>query len=42
VLDIHGTGGNVLLSGQEADPFFRVTTRHGTPLIHMDIDDYYL
>lgn len=42
VLDIQGTGGNVLLSGQEADPFFRVTTRHGTPLIHMDIDDYYL
>ena len=42
VLDIQGTGGNVLLSGQETDPFFRVTTRHGTPLIHMDIDNYYL
>lgn len=42
ILDIQGTGGNVLLSGQETDPFFRVTTRHGTPLIHMDIDNYYL
>jgi hypothetical protein len=41
-LDIHGTGGNVLLSGREQDPFFKVTTREGTPLINMDIDNYYL
>ena len=26
VLDINGTGGNVLLSGRAQDPFFKVTT----------------
>jgi hypothetical protein len=42
ILDISGTGGKVYLSGVEADPFFEVTTREGSTLIHMDVDDYYL
>ena len=42
ILDIQGTGGNVYISGKEVDPFFRVTTRTGAELIHMDVDKYYL
>lgn len=41
-LNIRGTGGTVLLSGLEEDPFFKVTTRQGATLINMDVDDYYL
>lgn len=42
ILDIQGTGGNVYISGREVDPFFKVTTRTGAELIHMDVDKYYL
>ncbi len=42
IFDIKGTGGNVLISGRAQDPFFRVTTPEGAPLIHMDTDGYYL
>lgn len=42
IFDIRGTGGNVTLSGLEADPFFKVTTRTGATLIHMDTDNYFL
>ena len=41
-LDITGSGGNVCLSGKDIDPFFKVKTRDGATLIHMDIDEYYL
>ena len=42
VLDIVGTGGSVYLSGRDIDPFFKVKTRDGATLIHMDTDEYYL
>ena len=42
ILDIQGTGGNVYISGKDIDPFFKVTTRTGAELIHMDLDKYYL
>jgi hypothetical protein len=41
-LDIQGTGGDVYISGRKIDPFFKVTTRTGAELIHMDTDKYYL
>jgi hypothetical protein len=42
LFDIKGTGGNILLSGREEDPFFEVKTYDGSTLIHMDTDGYYL
>lgn len=42
ILDIVGTGGSVYLSGRDIDPFFKVKTRDGATLIHMDTDEYYL
>lgn len=40
--DIKGTGGNVILSGDERQPFFEVKTDMNATLIHMDTDGYYL
>ena len=40
--DIKGTGGTVILSGDERQPFFEVKTDMNATLIHMDTDGYYL
>lgn len=41
-LSFNGTGGKVILSGDEMEPFFKVTDKGNHTLIHMDSDEYYL